>query len=86
MPTAIDYRQQITKELAWVPEEKLADLAKIVHVLTEDSPKARLERCVRTNQPKNKALGWNNFSTSRINFLSTKNKITWSFALIIVSL
>lgn len=44
MPTAIDYRQQITEELSRVPEEKLADLAKIVHVFTEDSPQVRLGR------------------------------------------
>jgi hypothetical protein len=35
MPSAIDYRQQIAEELRLVPDEKLADLAKIVHVFTE---------------------------------------------------
>lgn len=44
MPSAIDYRQQIAEELRLVPDEKLADLAKIVHVFTEDSPEARLAR------------------------------------------
>lgn len=44
MPSAIDYRQQIEEELRLVSDEKLADLAKIVHVFTEDLPEARLAR------------------------------------------
>ena len=44
MPTAIEYRQQIAEELRLVPDEKLPDLAKIVHVLTDESPEARLAR------------------------------------------
>jgi len=44
MPTAIDYRQQITDELNDVPEEKLADLARIVHVFTEVPEEERFAR------------------------------------------